>query len=221
MATPRKDAPPKPRRSPKKPPAKEPDLEAAAEAAGRAAVTEKNPPPPPGPDAPPEAPEKPKRRESKRTQARVTAQIESALAEILTMPAVPAAMFGDEWLSTHFADQGKALAKQIAAVSERNEVLRSWCVRAMEGESIAVLLIASVMYVYPPLVHFGVLPGPAGLLGIPVLRRPVPVPIVPEPPVAAAPEEHFPEVDPELVDMLDPDGDYPDLGDSEPPIAPV
>lgn len=95
-----------------------------------------------------------------------TQQIEDALAEILQIPAVPAAVFGDTWMAEHFTVQGRALANRIATVSERNPVLRAWCEKALEGESVAVLLMAGVMYAAPPLMHFGVIPG-AEMLGVP------------------------------------------------------
>lgn len=168
-----KPAPPRKKRAAKKPAAPEPDLEAAAAAAGAAAVKNGAPAEPPPSDEPPHVPPKPSRkRETKAQRRKLTEQIEEALAEILTMPAIPSQLIlGDEWLAQHFTDSGKQLAHQVAVVSERNDTLREWCRRAMEGESIAVLLMASVMYVYPPLLHFGLLPGPAGLLGVPVRRR--------------------------------------------------
>lgn len=111
----------------------------------------------------------PKRRVSRaRVTKKGTQQIEDALAEILQIPAVPAAVFGDVWMADHFTTQGRAFAARIATVSERNPVLRAWCEKALEGESMAVLLMAAVMYAGPPLMHFGVIPG-AEMLGVPKL----------------------------------------------------
>lgn len=155
----------------------EPDaLTKAAEDAAAAATSD-----PPAGDAPPggpTAPGEPKRRRSKVTK-KGTQQIEDGLREILQMPAVPASIFGDQWAAQHFTQQGAVFANKIAVVSERNPVLRDWCNKMLAGESLAVLLMASVMYAGPAALHFGVLPG-GELLGVPVLRKrskgPQPVP---------------------------------------------
>jgi hypothetical protein len=117
----------------------------------------------------------------KRVSKQMTQQIEDGLAEILQIPAVPATILGDAWAAQHFTNQGRAFANRIAVVSERNPVLRGWCERAIEGESIAVLFVAGLMYMAPPMMHLGVLPG-GEMLGIPVLRRQAPEPIVPPAP---------------------------------------
>lgn len=188
------DSPPKPKRKrgrPRKnpvdpPKVSEPSVEAMAEAAAAEAASPE-PEPAINADVPPsgersEGSERRPRR--KRISKAMTQQIEDGLAEILQIPAVPASLLGDQWAAAHFTNQGRALANRIAVVSERNPVLRGWCERAIEGESIAVLLMAGVMYAAPPLMHLGVLPG-GEMLGIPVLRRaapePEPVPSVPVP----------------------------------------
>jgi hypothetical protein len=145
--------------------------------------------PPGSADAPGDAP--PRRRRS-RVSKKDTKAIEDALRELLQMPAVPAAMLGDEWMAAHFTRQGDALANKIAIVSERNPVLRSWCMKAMEGEGTAVLLIAALLYTAPPLFHFGVIPG-GEVIGVPVLkmnRQPAtpPAPAPETPPAREAPE---------------------------------
>lgn len=122
---------------------------------------------PPGADSVREG--RPPRRRNRVTK-KGTQAIEDALTEILQIPAVPASIFGDEWMAEHFTVQGRQLANRIAISSERNPVLRGWCERAMEGEGIAVLLVASLMYAAPPLMHFGVIPG-AELMGIPKLVK--------------------------------------------------
>jgi hypothetical protein len=141
---------------------------------------------PPG-DTPPgrESPGGKGKRRSRVTK-KGTQQIEDALAEILQIPAVPAAMLGDVWMADHFTAQGRQLANRIAIVSERNPVLRAWCERALEGESIAVLLMAGLMYAAPPLMHFGLVPG-GEFIGVPVLRRQAAQPADPGPVPAAAP----------------------------------
>jgi len=158
----------------------EPETAPAAEpstATGAGAGAGSAPPPvaEPAADLPPAPPQKRRRAPRKAT----TRAIEDALAEILTMPALPCALIGDEWAADHFTIKGRELAATIAKVSERNPVLRKWCERAMQGESTAVLLMASIMYAYPPLLHWGVLPGPAGIFGVPLQ--------------ATAPEAHMPD----------------------------
>lgn len=171
--TPPKGKPKRPRGRPRKEPVKAPDLslDQLAEAAADAAEPEPGSDTPLS-DTPPGRTDggDPKPRRGKRVTKKGTQQIEEALAELLQIPAVPAAMFGDAWMAEHFTFQGRQLANRIAIVSERNPVLRSWCERMMEGESIAVLLMAGLMYAAPPLMHFGVIPG-GSMMGIPVLTK--------------------------------------------------
>lgn len=194
------DAPPKKRKRgrPKKPVEVKPaDLPLDDLAASAAAAAEDKPDPdgtgladdPPKGDAPPSGRGEGRARGSrKRVTKKGTEQIEDALAEILQIPAVPAAMFGDDWMAAHFTTQGRQLANRIAVVSERNPVLRGWCERMLEGESLAVLLMAGVLYAAPPLMHFGVIPG-GQMMGIPVMRKtaagPGPVPAAEQPHTAA------------------------------------
>lgn len=180
------DAPPKGKRGPGRPrKVKEPaktdlPLDQLAEAAAEAA--ESDPGDTPLSDTPPGRSdgEAPKARRGKRVTKKGTQQIEDALAELLQIPAVPAAMFGDAWMADHFTTQGRQLANRIAIVSERNPVLRAWCERMMEGESIAVLFMAALMYAAPPLMHFGVIPG-GSMMGIPVLAKKQPAEPAPFP----------------------------------------
>lgn len=155
---PRKDAAPK--LDPKDLP-----IEAAAEAAAAAGAAPGDTPP----GAEPGGGEPPKRQRNRVTK-KGTQAIEDGLREILQMPSVPASIFGDQWAAQHFLIQGAAFANKIAVVSERNPVLRSWCDRALQGESIAVLLMSGMMYAGPALLHFGVVPG-GELLGVPVLAK--------------------------------------------------
>jgi hypothetical protein len=189
------DTPPKGKRKRGRPPGAKNKIkpesvpvDALADAA--AAAAEAPDPEAPIGDAPPgsEAREGKAPRRRNRVTKKGTQAIEDALTEILQIPAVPAAMFGDNWMAEHFTVQGRQLANRIAITSERNPVLRGWCERAMEGEGIAVLLIASVMYAAPPLMHFGVIPG-GQMMGIPVLRKPQagpgPVPAAEQPHTSA------------------------------------
>lgn len=88
------------------------------------------------------------------TQKSETEKIAKALGMILAMPALPAQMVGDEWLMGHFNTAGPQLATILAESSERNPVLRAWLLRAMAGESVAVLAIGVIGYIVPPTVYF-------------------------------------------------------------------
>lgn len=184
MVPPKGDKPPKPKKRRGRPPkVKADDLPLEELAAAESGEPEPTPPPEPEPasspprDNPPGnvSDAEPRRPRRARVTKKGTQQIEDALAEILQIPAVPAAVFGDHWMAEHFTVQGRAFANRIATVSERNPVLRAWCEKALEGESVAVLLMAGVMYAAPPLMHFGVIPG-AEMLGVPKLVKNAPPP---------------------------------------------
>lgn len=181
---PKGDKPPAKKRRGRPPKVKADDLpleELAGAESGGAGQSPPSPDPEPPKDTPPgnvsDPPGDGRRPRRARVTKKGTQQIEDALAEILQIPAVPAAVFGDLWMADHFTVQGRALANRIATVSERNPVLRAWCEKALEGESVAVLLMAGVMYAAPPLMHFGVIPG-GELLGVPRLGK-EPAPPVP------------------------------------------
>lgn len=106
----------------------------------------------------------------KRVSKKVTEDIEQALAEILTAPAMIAAIQGDQWAIQHFTVNGRELAHRIAEVSERHSQLRKWCEGLLEGESVFLVGMAAVAYVIPALIHYNLVPGPDGLLGVP--RKP-------------------------------------------------
>jgi hypothetical protein len=119
-------------------------------------------------DAPPGG--GPSRTRKKRVSKKTTEAIEEALAELLTAPAMAAAIVGDRWAEEHFISTGKELAHRIAIVSERNSQLRVWCEKALDTESIFVVGLAAAAYAIPPLIHWNIIPGPEGMLGVP--RRP-------------------------------------------------
>lgn len=108
-----------------------------------------------------DAPPKPKPSRAQQTTSFTTAELEQALAEILTFPAVPCAMVGDEWAATHFSTQGRAFAANLAKQAEKNPTLHKWCVRIAQGESVGMLGMSAVMYMVPPLIHWGLIPVPA------------------------------------------------------------
>lgn len=123
---------------------------------------------PNGDDAPGGGERKPRR---KRVTKKVTEDIEQALAEILTAPSMIAALQGDEWAMHHFTVNGRELAHRIAEVSERHSQLRAWCESLLEGESVFLVGMAAVAYVLPALLHYNLIPGPEGMLGVPRRQR--------------------------------------------------
>jgi hypothetical protein len=213
------DKPPKAKtkrgRPPKEKPPKVGDQEAerlrAAAEAGAAAG--KDGPEPDG-DTPPK-PESGKARQprSKRITKKGTEAIRDAFAELLSLPAVPCAIAGDQWAAQHFSQTGPRFAEQIAAASERNPVLRRWCERMMAGETTAVLLMAAIAYAGPPLIHWNLVPVPEGLLPeVPrarKARRPTPQ----GSPADANLWPDRPEPQPEPAPDLDPQVDPADFGD--------
>lgn len=152
------DAPPH-KRGPGRPKGSKNKPKSAADEFAAGARTAPN-----GDDAP--GGERPKTRR-KRVSKKVTEDIEGALAEILTAPSMIAAIQGDEWAVHHFVINGKELAHRIAEVSERHSQLRAWCESLLEGESIFLVGMAAVAYVLPALLHYNLIPGPDGLLGVP------------------------------------------------------
>lgn len=103
--------------------------------------------------------------------------LEQQLAEALKAPAVPAAMFGDEWAANHFTQAGPYLARNLVLASETNPWLRRKLENAATGGDMMMQLMslvgvggALIMYVVPPVVWWFNLPLPeAGrqMLGIP------------------------------------------------------
>lgn len=159
-----KDTPPKPRGRPRKS-AQPAEPETPPPAAESAAPVEPAPPAEPAgsgdkPPTPPAA-EQPKRKRTRTSKKERTRQLENALAEILTLPAVPAAMTGDQWLYEHFSTQGPETAAKLAAASENNQTLRRILEQLTQGEGYATLVMAGMAYLLPPLLYFGVVPVPA------------------------------------------------------------
>lgn len=114
---------------------------------------------------------------SNRTKASIksagptTKQLEEALAELLTMPAIPFTLAGDDFCSNHFLTTGPELAKKLAETSEHNETLRRILERIIVGESVAVLFMGLITYALPPMLHHRMIPGGdvvAPMFGVPV-----------------------------------------------------
>lgn len=123
---------------------------------------------------PPEADKAPRKQQSgaAKARARKTKDVEAireGFTKMLTMPALPAALAGDEWAADHFASQGPQLAEQLAAECERSDQLRSAALKLIQGQSVLVLGSAIFSYAVPPLMHYGVIPN---VLGVPVRERP-------------------------------------------------
>lgn len=104
--------------------------------------------------------------------------VEVLLAEALKAPAVPSAMFGDEWAAEHFTLWGPALAHNLVQAAEHSPWLRRKLEAAATGEAAMAQLMlvaglgASVaMYLAPPLVHWLNVPVPEKarlLMGVPL-----------------------------------------------------
>lgn len=101
--------------------------------------------------------------------------LETALAEILTLPSLGFAISGDEFCADHFAEMGPRFAKRLVDVSERHEQLRAILERMVTGETVAVLLLDGFAYLLPPLIHHG-LPVPPGMRRMMGVPEPLPSP---------------------------------------------
>ena len=99
------------------------------------------------------------KRKTRASKNRTTAEIEKALAELLTMPSIPFTLSGDEFCASHFMEAGPDLAQKLAVTSEHNETLRRILERMVDGESVAVLFMGFTMYLLPPMIHHGLIPG--------------------------------------------------------------
>jgi len=122
----------------------------------------------PAADKPPRRRGRPTTAESK---AKASAAIERALAETLSLPAVPFSLVGDEFCAQHFATRGPQLAADLVRISENSPALRRVLERFVAGETTAVLVVGLAGYVLPPLLHHGLLPLPAAaasVFGVPV-----------------------------------------------------
>lgn len=103
--------------------------------------------------------------------------LEQQLAEALKAPAMPAAMFGDEWAANHFVTNAPLLARNLVLASETNPWLRRKLENAATGGDMMMQIVslvglggAFVMYLAPPIVWWLNVPLPdkgRELLGIP------------------------------------------------------
>jgi len=89
------------------------------------------------------------------TKQQRTKQIAKQLAQLLTLPALPAKMAGADAMTYHFVTQGPRTAQELAALSEEHEPLREILERMMSGGLYGTLLILAVGYLGPPLLYLG------------------------------------------------------------------
>jgi hypothetical protein len=107
-------------------------------------------------------------------------ELEKMLTEALQAPAMPCAMYGDEWAANHFTTQGPYLARNLVLASEHNPWLRRKLEAAATGQDGAVAMLAMVGvagalfgYAVPPVVWWLNLPVPdraRKMFGIPPAR---------------------------------------------------
>lgn len=107
-------------------------------------------------------------------------ELEKMLAEALSAPAMPCAMYGDEWAANHFTQQGPYLARNLVLASEHNPWLRRKLEAAATGQDAAVAALAMMGvagalfgYAVPPIVWWLNLPVPERarqMFGIPPAR---------------------------------------------------
>lgn len=83
-----------------------------------------------------------------------TRQIEQALAQLLSVPAIPCAMLGHKWPADHFTTAGPMLAKNLADVAQTNPRLRDLLLKLSQGDSYATILIGTFAYAVPPAIYF-------------------------------------------------------------------
>lgn len=108
-------------------------------------------------------------------------ELEATIAEALKAPAMPAAMFGDEWAANHFTMSGPYLARNLVLASEHNPWLRMKLEQAATGGDAMMKMVSLVGvggalfgYAIPPIVYWFNLPVPAKtreMFGIPPRRE--------------------------------------------------
>jgi hypothetical protein len=93
--------------------------------------------------------------------------IESGFSELLIdTPAMLGTLTADPWLVDHTSLQGPLTVMRIVAEAERSDRFREIALKAVSGQSIAMLLVALGSYLVPIGAHYGIVPG-AEQLGIP------------------------------------------------------
>jgi hypothetical protein len=107
-------------------------------------------------------------------------ELEEALTEAARSPAMPCAMFGDEWAANHFTVQAPVLARNLVVASEHNPWLRRKLEELSTGGELAMKVItllgvggALFGYAIPPIIWWFNLPVPdkaREMFGIPPAR---------------------------------------------------
>lgn len=100
--------------------------------------------------------------EDDKKRAKKFAVLERELAELLTFPAGPALMAGDQFCGQHFAVQGPLLARQLTIYAEGHPGTYSTLSWLARQGSLLVIATAIVGYIVPPAIHHG-LPAPAAM----------------------------------------------------------
>jgi hypothetical protein len=88
--------------------------------------------------------------------------LEMELAELLTFPAGPALMVGDEFCGQHFAMQGPMLARQLTIYAESHPSTYNTLTWLARQGSLLVIATSVVGYLLPPAIHHG-LPAPQAM----------------------------------------------------------
>lgn len=83
-----------------------------------------------------------------------TRQLESMIAELLVMPAIPAKMlFHCDYCAKHFVDAGPQAAKELAKMSETSEPLRRFLERMYDGWTAMTYASVFGTYLAKPMIH--------------------------------------------------------------------
>jgi hypothetical protein len=109
-------------------------------------------------------------------------ELEKLLTEALKAPAMPCAMFGDEWAADHFVTHAPNVARNLVLAAEHNPWLARKLTELASGQDAAVKLlgmagVAGALFAYavPPIIYFLNLPVPPKgreMLGIPARQDP-------------------------------------------------
>lgn len=119
---------------------------------------------------------RPKGSANAKTTAATDKALIEGLAQILSIPAIPAAMVGETWVAEHFSVSGPVFAGQLVAASKTSPQLRTILEKAIKGDSYAILIIGVFGYVVPPVMYFATSDHhPArAMVGVPPRRATVP-----------------------------------------------
>ncbi|MGH9047725.1 MAG: hypothetical protein ACRDVW_10495 [Acidimicrobiales bacterium] len=100
--------------------------------------------------------------EDDKKRAKKFTSLERELAELLTFPAGPALMAGDQFCGQHFAVQGPMLARQLTIYAESHPSTYNTLIWLAKQGSLLVIATSIVGYMLPPMIHHG-LPAPSAM----------------------------------------------------------